>query len=83
MNTIKMTNLDFFPACVSVKSGTLCIVFEPASTISILFVFGRIIKWIILIRPNSKVCYSVQPYFTDISSCLNKTHKNTVFLSSV
>ena len=32
------------------------------STIRILFVFGRIIKWIILIRANSKICYSVQPY---------------------
>jgi len=32
-NTIKMTDLDFFTVCVSVKSKALCIVFEPASTI--------------------------------------------------
>ena len=34
-----------------------------ASTICILFVFGRIVVPIILIRPNIKICYSVQPYF--------------------
>jgi len=40
MNTIKMTDLDFFTACVSIKSRALYIVFEPASAIHILFVFG-------------------------------------------
>jgi len=60
-NTMKMTDLDFFTVCVSVTSRALCIVFEPATTIRILFVFGQIIKWIIHTWPSSKICYLVQP----------------------
>jgi len=33
-----------------------------ASTIRILFVFGGIVVPVILIRPNNKIYYSVQPY---------------------
>jgi len=32
-----------------------------ASTIRILFVFSRIVVPVILIRPNNKIYYSVQP----------------------
>jgi len=59
----KMSGLEIFKISdleIFLRTLASCNVFELASAICILFIFGQIMSYIIIFWPNSKICYLVQ-----------------------